>query len=123
MTIFRCEALAASFIEALTKRAQLYAEGKVAKANAAFTRSSVIAAQMMADREARERVFKELTKHPSEDVRISAACYLLPIDEAFAIKVLEVAEQTSIRPENQISALYSIKEWRAGNMGNIRTLA
>lgn len=123
MTISHCEELARAFADALTERARLYAEGKIRQSNKLFERSRAIATEMMADRDAREQVFKRLMTHPSEDVVVSAACYLLPIDEPFAIGALLTIDQSGTRPENQLTAHYAVKEWKAGQMHDIRVLA
>ncbi|MBA15065.1 MAG: hypothetical protein CMN73_01745 [Sphingomonas sp.] len=114
--------LAEAFVAELLERARLYAEGDVKLANAAFNRSRVIAAEIMADREAREDVFRRLTTHDCEDVVVSAAAYLLPIDEAFAVNVLQRVDELGTRPENRISAHFCIAEWKAGRMDDVRAL-
>ena len=123
MTISRCESLGIDFASLQEEHEQVYSSGNVKAANRLFNQSRKVAAKLMACREDRRTVLTNLLGHQNEAVVLGAACYLLPIDEALAISVLQRIDENGLTPEHRISAYYCIREWQAGNMDDIRMLA
>jgi hypothetical protein len=123
MIISPCEALAIEFVDLSVEREKLYRSGDVRGANRLFDKCSKVAKKLMAFRDERDFILRQLAQDDREEVALIAACYLLPIDEPFAYSILRRIDETGKYPENRISAHMSMKEWSAGRMEDIRSLA
>lgn len=123
MTISPCESLGIEFASLREEHERVYSSGKIKAANRLFNQSRKVAAELMACREDRRTVLTNLLGHQNEAVVLGAASYLLPIDEDLAISILHRIDENGLTPEHRISAYTCIREWKAGNMNDIRMLA
>lgn len=58
--------------------------------------------------------------HPNLNVRLTAAAYMLPVDEKQSLKVLKEIAQKKVF--GSLDAQMTIREWKNGNLKNFYTL-
>jgi hypothetical protein len=109
------EELKAKFIELNVLQSELYGFGKAGVANKNFDRIYKIAVQLRLLPDFGEAILKDTIKHPNEEVQISAAFLLIPIDPSLALRTFrKFLNHDSFWLSG--SAERCISGWRNGNM-------
>lgn len=103
-----------TFIKAAADHGRCTLQGTARSTNAAYERLHRARQAMRSDGSQGETALLKLLRHPDESVRVWAAMYLLPSNEAGALATLdEIA--TAIGPV-ALSARMTATEWRAGRL-------
>jgi hypothetical protein len=109
------EELKAKFIELNVLQSELYGFGKAGVANKNFDRIHKIAAQTRLLPDFGEAILKDTIKHPNEEVQISAAFLLVPIDPSLALRTFRKFLNHD-SPWISTNAEVCISEWKAGKL-------
>jgi len=100
------------FEEYVISRAEALEKGDVKSANRNFDKMVKVVAYLKNEKELEK--LSPLLTHSNEDVRLEAACYLLPVNEQRSINVLnKIAKTTGI---NSLTAETTLSEWQNGNL-------
>lgn len=103
------------FQEASRKHGDATRTRRSTDANKAQKLKLRIVAELRKSPDKGQAILESLLEDPDAAVRSAAACYLLPLNEAHAIRVLEEVSRVK-EPLIAFSAETILREWRAGRL-------
>lgn len=105
----------ARYVDAAEKHGKSTDRGDPRSANRAHAELRKALHELRAMPDRGEGALLDLTKHPSDSVRVWASTHLLPLAEAQALTTLERLANTATG-EVRFDAEVVLKEWRAGRL-------
>jgi len=103
-----------TFVRAATAHGAATDSGDHKEANAAYTRMIAALKKIREHADEGNAILTDLLVHEDPHVRLSAATFLLPLDEDAAIRVLEAL--ASEPPFVGFNAKMVLREWKAGRL-------